>query len=173
MARTYVTLPLALAAILLVAGCPGLLGTGAGGSSTGGTVTGGASGTSTIASDAERILQLVNAERTSRGLSSLAANTLLDAAAATHATDMAGNNFFAHTGSDGSSVSDRATAAGYVWTKIGENIGLGNVSADDMMDLWMNSTEHRANILDPDFTELGVATDDSGTKLWVQVFGRP
>ena len=42
-----------------------------------------------------------------------------------------------------------------------------------MMDLWMNSTGHRANILAPDFTEIGIGVDDQGTTLWVQAFGRP
>ena len=168
MVRTRVALPLAVAMVLLTGGCPWLVVTGSSG-----TLVGGTPGSSSIATDAERILQLVNAERAAQGLSSLTRNALLDAAAVAHATDMADNNFFSHTGSDGSAVSDRATAAGYVWTKIGENIGEGNVTPDTMMDLWMNSTGHRANILDPDFTELGVGIDDSGTTLWVQVFGRP
>ena len=159
MAKVAATLLFAVSAVLLAGGCPGLTGSGDTGS---GATT-----------DADRILQLVNAERASQGLSSLTRNAQLDAAALAHATDMRNNNFFAHTGSDGSSPSDRVTTAGYAWTKTGENIGQGSVSPEDMMDLWMNSTGHRANILDPDFTEIGIGVDDQGTTLWVQVFGRP
>lgn len=153
-----------LPVLFLTGGCPDpTTSTTTGGTSTGGTTT----------TDADRILELVNSERTSRGLASLTRNTLLDAAAVTHATDMRNSGFFSHTGSDGSSVSDRAAAAGYRWTAIGENIGQGDITAEAMMDLWMNSDGHRANILNTKFTELGVGIDDSGSTLWVQVFGRP
>lgn len=186
--RTLSTITVLLLSCSLIAGCPN--GTTAGGSSTGttsggatGTTAGGTTGTTTGggttaggtagATDADRILELVNQERTSRGLSALTRNTQLDAAADGHAADMHDKSFFAHTGSDGSSVGDRATAAGFMWTRIGENIGEGDVTAEKMMELWMNSDGHRANILDADFTLLGVGTDERGTKLWVQVFGTP
>ncbi len=154
-------------ACCLAGGCP--FNTTTGGSS-GTTIGGGATATAT---DADQILDFVNQERTSRGLSALTLNSQLTAAAVTHARDMADNGFFSHTGSDGSHVGDRATAAGYSWTAVGENIGQADVSAEEIVDLWMNSPGHRANILGPDFTELGVGTDDGGTKLWVQVFGTP
>ena len=86
---------------------------------------------------------------------------------------MRNNNFFDHTGSAGSDVGARATAAGYNWNTIGENIGSGSVTPEAMMDLWMNSDGHRANILSPNYTELGVGIDEQGMTLWVQVFGRP
>lgn len=162
MTRSLLASFLAIAAIVWVGGCPAPNGSGSG--------TGGGSSTAT---DADRILTLVNAERTSGGLSSLTRNGLLDAAAQAHANDMRAYSFFSHTGSDGSTISDRATAAGYSWTAIGENIGEGNLSPEDMMALWMNSAGHRANILSPNFTELGVGINDSGTTLWVQVFGKP
>ena len=166
MTRALLASFLAIAVIACAGGCPdptGLVG-GTGGGSSGGTTT---------AADADQILTLVNAERTGRGLLALTRNALLDAAAQAHANDMRANSFFSHTGSDGSNVGDRATAAGYSWTTIGENIGEGSHSPEDMMDLWMNSPGHRANILNPDFTDLGVGINDSGTTLWVQVFGRP
>lgn len=179
--------PLVIAsAALLIGGCPGLGGSGgsslitggsdsSGGSSSGGgaTTTGGTSGGTTTTSDADRILELVNSERGSRGLTALTQNALLAAAADAHAGDMAANSFFSHTGSDGSSVSARATAAGYVWSSIGENIGQGDLTPQAMMNLWMNSDGHRANILNSDYTELGVGVNGSGGTLWVQVFGRP
>jgi uncharacterized protein YkwD len=179
---------LALAMVLTTGGCPGLFGpaitgsggtsggsgtSGSGGSSGGGTSGGGTTGGSTTTTDAGRILQLVNTERANAGLAALTRNALLDAAALAHATDMRNNNFFDHAGSNGSSVGDRATAAGYVWTAIAENIGQGDTTPDDMMNLWMNSTGHAANILGSAYTEIGIAIDDNGTALWVQVFGRP
>ena len=166
MTRALLASFVAVAAIVWVGGCPDTTGL------SGGT-GGGSSGGTTTATDAERILTLVNAERTSRGLPPLTRNALLDAAAQAHADDMRANNFFSHTGSDGSNPGDRATTAGYSWTAIGENIGQGNQSPEDMMNLWMNSSDHRANILDPSFTELGVGINDAGTTLWVQVFGSP
>ena len=68
---------------------------------------------------------------------------------------------------------DRATAAGYSWTWIAENIGQGSVTPEAMMNQWMSSAGHSANILNPNAVDLGVGINDSGTTLWVQVFGRP
>jgi uncharacterized protein YkwD len=127
----------------------------------------------TTAADADRIVTLVNNERISRGIWPLTRNVLLDVAAQIQADDMAVNAFFDHTGSDGSTVGDRAISAGYPWTRIGENIGQGDMTPDEMMNQWMSSPGHRANILDPGFTEIGVAINDTGTTLWVQVFGTP
>ena len=177
-----------IAAVVLAAGgCPdadtGNLDTTTAGSTATGTTnsstTGGANTTDTDSTtagagdDADRVLELVNAERTGRGLTELTRNSLLDAAAEAHAGDMAANDFFAHTGSDGGNVGDRATAAGYTWSRVGENIAFGQQSPEEVMDAWMNSDGHRANILNPDFTELGVGIDESGDPLWVQVFAAP
>lgn len=167
-------------ALNLAAGCPNSVTTGGMGTdvttggTTGGTGTngGGSTGGTVITTDNDRILELVNSERTSRGLTALTRNTLLDIAATAHADDMSAGAFFSHTGSDGGSVSGRATAAGYPWTTIGENIAQGDLSPEAVMDLWMNSDGHRANILNATFTELGVGINDSGSTLWVQVFGR-
>ena len=120
---------------------------------------------------ADRIVTLVNNERIIHGLWPLTHNVLLDVAAQIQADDMAVNAFFDHTGSDGSTVGDRAISAGYSWSMIGENIGQGDVTPEEMMSQWMSSPGHRANILNPGFTEIGVAVNDAGTTLWVQVFG--
>ena len=165
MTRAFVASFLAIAVIVGASGCPDTTGF------TGGT--GGGSSGGTTSADADRILTLVNDERTAVGLSVLTRNAQLDAAAQAHADDMRANGFFAHPGSDGSDVGDRATAAGYSWTWIAENIGEGSVSPEEMMDLWMNSASHSANILSPNAVELGVGINDTGTTLWVQVFGRP
>jgi len=169
---------LLIAPMLSIGGCPTPPAPGTGGASvsTGGGAApvGGANpgGSTSTKPDADRILELVNVERTTRGLVPLTRNTQLDAAALAHARDMRDNAFFDHTGSDGSTVGVRATAAGYPWTLVGENIGLASVTPQRMMQLWMDSTGHRANILNSDFRELGVAVETNGDVLWVQVFGR-
>ena len=71
------------------------------------------------------VLDLVNQQRGLHGLGTLLADDRLRAAARAHAMDMAQNDFFSHTGSGGSSVADRATATGYLWTTVGENIAAG------------------------------------------------
>lgn len=160
-------------ALNLTGGCPNS--DGSGGLTTGGTGStgGGSTGGTVTTTDADRILELVNSERSSRGLNPLTRNSKLDTAATVHADDMSANGFFSHTGSDGSSVSERAAAAGYAWTGIAENIGQGDLTPQAMMNLWMNSDGHRTNILNTTYTELGVGINDSGATLWVQVFARP
>jgi len=160
MVSTRLMSPLAVAFLLFALGCQGGNGPGTGGGSQAASVT-------------DRVLELVNAERTSRGLAALTRNTRLDAAAQAHADDMADNKFFDHTGSDGSDPGSRATAAGYAWTAIAESIGLGDVNAEDIVNGWMNSPGHRANILSTIYTETGIAINDSGVATtWVQVFCR-
>lgn len=107
----------------------------------------------------------------------LLADTRLREAARCHAIDMASNNFFSHTGSSGSSVGQRATAAGYVWNRIAENIAAGNSTAVAIVNQWMNSPSgHCEAIMNPNYEDLGIgyAYDQSATydHYSVQVFGR-
>jgi uncharacterized protein YkwD len=88
---------------------------------------------------------------------------------------MATNDYFSHTAPDGSTFVDRAVAAGYPRNEAGgENIAMGYRTAADVMDGWMDSEGHRANILNCDFAAIGVglARDSGGTPYWTQVFGR-
>ena len=126
------------------------------------------------------ILTLVNVERTSRGLAALVRNSALDEAAVRHADDMADNDFLSHTGSDGSSSFDRIDAAGYLFGlpddggyKTGENVAVGSTSAAMVVDRWMKSPGHRANILDSVFAEIGIAYAETATgkPFYVQDFG--
>ena len=158
-----------------------------GGTSTGGNTdtTGGTTGSGSTsdgggvdpadpsAAATARILTRVNEERAAEGVAPLTRNAALDAAAAAHATDMTDNMFFTHTGSDGSTAADRVSAQGYTWSTVGENIAYGMSDADGVMNLWMNSPGHRSNILNPAFTEIGIAVDDRGVPYWVQVFAAP
>jgi len=70
---------------------------------------------------------------------------------------MGGHNFFSHTGSDGLSPSQRVTNAGYSWRTTGENIAAGITSADEVIDGWLPSPEHCANIMNDRYTEVGAA----------------
>jgi len=87
----------------------------------------------------------------------LAWNALLTQAAAGHSQDMAAKNYFSHTSADGRALSDRITATGYAWSSIGENIAAGYSTVDIVMDGWMSSDGHCANIMNASFTEVGLA----------------
>ncbi len=76
-------------------------------------------------------------------------------AAYLHSEDMALNNFFSHTGSDGSSACQRISAQGYPWTACGENLAVALPSVPSVIQGWLGSEEHCRNIMDPDFTEIG------------------
>jgi uncharacterized protein YkwD len=88
----------------------------------------------------------------------LSPSSQLESAALRHATDMAVNNFFGHTGSDATSVLDRAPAAGYVWQSIGENIAAGYVDVPSVVSGWLNSNlGHCEAIMNPAFVDIGVS----------------
>lgn len=99
----------------------------------------------------------------------------LRCAARVHSKDMADRNFFDHTNPSGESPFDRMGMAGYNFSTAGENIAAGNPTAAATMDQWMNSDGHCGNIMNPDFTEIGVGYYPGGQygHLWTQVFGRP
>lgn len=116
---------------------------------------------------------LLDGVRMANGAGSIAFDARLASAAQAHADDMLANGFFSHTGSNGSSVGDRARAAGYNWTNIGENIALGQQSEAEAMDSWMNSPGHHANNINPNFEDFGLAKAGSGANTnWVLVLGR-
>jgi uncharacterized protein YkwD len=107
------------------------------------------------------LIELINQERQSHGLGTLSSQSQLTTAARNHSADMACNSFFSHTGSDGSLPWDRVTALGYSYSAIAENIFAGSSSAQTAFDAWMNSPGHRDNMLNPDYTEIGV-----GYRYW-------
>ena len=128
----------------------------------------------------QEVLTLVNAERTSRGLAPVSLSQKLDTAADRQAQDMAVNYYkINHTGSDGSSAATRITRAGYNWTSVGENGAAGQPTATTLVSEWMNSTKHRANILNPNFTHMGLGytylfgtggTANNFKHYWIQDF---
>lgn len=98
----------------------------------------------------------------------------LNIAAQAHADDMAANNFFSHTGSDGSSFSQRIFRTNFTGSPVGENIAAGYNSPQAAVNGWLTSDGHCRNMLNPQATKLGVGYALGGPygTLWVQVFGR-
>jgi hypothetical protein len=125
--------------------------------------------------DAE-LLQLTNLERQKVGLPALSLSNQLNQAAQNHAEDMTKNNYFSHTGLNGSQPWDRAEAAGYNYSYVGENIAAGRSTPAETINQWMNSQGHRENILNNNYTEIGFGyshLDSSKYRhYWVQVFGK-
>lgn len=125
------------------------------------------------------LMRQINDARRSRNLPPLRFSNTLSRAAQSHVRDIVEHNFeLTHTGSDGSSVAVRARREGYPNSYVGENIAAGNYSVEDTFEQWMNSSGHRDNILDPDYTEIGIgyylnAPDTSYDHYWVTVFGNP
>lgn len=124
------------------------------------------------ASVAEQVLELTNSNRAANGAAPLTLNPQLTAAAQAFAEAMATQGFFDHTAPDGSTPGDRIIATGYDPYTWGENIAYGYKTADAVMQGWMNSSGHRANILNGSFKEIGIGYALSGsTAYWVQDFG--
>lgn len=126
------------------------------------------------ASKQEReVLRLVNVERVEAGCDPVSWNDDLSAAAAGHSADMAANDYFSHTSLDGRSFADRIRATGYDGGTIGENIAAGQDTPAEVMEAWMNSEGHRANILNCAYRHLGVGLETGGSMgtYWTQDFG--
>lgn len=97
-------------------------------------------------------------------------------AAAAHTLDMAQHQTMSHTGSDGSSPGDRITRTGYTWSTYGENVAYGYATQSATIDGWRGSDGHCANMMNPQFTEIGMAcVRDSvtNTPYWTLVLAKP
>lgn len=125
------------------------------------------------------IIILTNSERIKMGLPALSFNATLSLIAEAKAKDMIARQYFAHVSPSGVDVSGLAVEYGYLYKNIGENLALGDFeNSQDVVNGWMNSPGHRANILNTDFTEIGVSAivgNYNGRQVWysVQEFGRP
>lgn len=178
------------------AGTEGSVGTPSPPSASGGTGTGTGGGSTLVALDADTscslpdfrnsLLQAINdARAVARSCGStampavapLAWNDQLFSAAARHSTDMATNNYFSHTGLDGRSMSQRVTAEGYAWSWVGENIAAGQSSVSVVMNGWLASPGHCANIMRAEPRDVAVAcVQRSGTtygRYWTMALARP
>jgi uncharacterized protein YkwD len=107
----------------------------------------------------------------------LRANQLLQHAAQEHALDMLAHDYFAHEGRDGSTPAQRVAATGYRYRLVGENLAFGPQSAAEAVAGWLASPGHCENIMDPRFSEAGIAyaANSRGAPriVWVQEFAAP
>jgi uncharacterized protein YkwD len=137
---------------------------------------------------AQQVVELVNQQRISNGCQPFNISPELSAAAQAHSQDMALNDFVSHTGSDGASIGQRLTRAGYDWRLAAENIAAGQSTPASVVASWMSSAGHRANILNCSLRDIGVgyyyqADDQANVRLsngktggpfrhyWTQDFG--
>lgn len=111
---------------------------------------------------------LLNDERGQMNVLPVVENALLNEAAAGHAQDMVENDYVSHTGLDGSTAADRVLEVGYDYTFVAENIAQGFDTQTEVMDAWMDSPGHAANILDPRAVDFGLAQEDD---TWVLLLG--
>jgi uncharacterized protein YkwD len=104
-------------------------------------------------------------------------NAKLEAAARAHNQDMLNHDFFDHTGSNGSSPGDRMKTQGYKFSTWGENIAWGQSTTQIVMDSWLKSSGHCANIMNGAFTEIGVAalypSASPKSPLWTMDLAKP
>ncbi|KOU38395.1 CAP domain-containing protein [Streptomyces sp. WM6378] len=126
-----------------------------------------------LARTASEVVALTNAERAAAGLRPLAADPGLSSVAQAYSADMATRGFYSHTSPEGLAPWDRARAAGCTHRGIGENIACGQRTAAEVVQGWMNSPGHRANILKTDFSHIGVGYAGGGRAgtYWTQLFG--
>jgi len=150
-----------------------ITGAGAGAGTTEAGTTGGgtAAGSGAMSSDESRILQLVNAERAKAGAKALSASSDCTRLARMKSQDMADNNYFSHQSPTYGSPFDMLKSNNVSYMYAGENIAM-NQSAEAAFKAWMNSEGHRKNILNPNFTELGVgiAPKGNGSYIYTQLF---
>jgi uncharacterized protein YkwD len=129
--------------------------------------------TSTLAGYEAEVIRLTNVERAKAGCAALTTDARLTNAARLHSQDMVTKNFFSHTGSNGSTFVTREQAAGYP-SPSAENIAWGQRTPADVMNAWMNSAGHKANILGcgSHAVGVGVVLTAGGAPYWTQDFGR-
>lgn len=120
----------------------------------------------------QKVVDLVNAERAAAGLAPLKINIELSAVAELKAEDMRDNNYFSHTSPTYGSAFDMMKQFGVSYASAGENLAKGHITSQAVMEAWMTSAGHRANILNAEYTEIGVGyvKDSAGTTYWVQHF---
>lgn len=127
---------------------------------------------------AAQVVEQTNVRRESLGLAPLTMNSTLSAAAHAKAADMFSNQYWAHTSPQGKEPWDFIRSSGYTYQAAGENLARDFMGTGDMVDAWMNSPTHRANIVNARYQEIGVAVvngtlEGTDTTLVVQMFGRP
>lgn len=118
----------------------------------------------------KQVLNLTNNARAQAGLAPLLDNdTALNRSARVKAEDMAHNNYFSHTSPTYGSPFDQMRAMGVIYQAAGENIAKGQKTPQEVVNAWLNSPGHRANIMNKSFTHMGVGYE-ANAKTWVQQF---
>lgn len=128
--------------------------------------------------EANALVDETNQQRATNGFGALQENALLDQAAQDKANDMAANSYFAHTSPSGVTPWNWFEKVGYQFSYAGENLAVDFSNSQDVTNAWMNSPEHRANILNNNFTQIGMATaqgtlDGHSATFVVEEFGTP
>lgn len=118
----------------------------------------------------EQVVELVNNERAKEGLAPLSVDKNVQAAAQVRAVEC--EQSFSHTRPNGSSFSTALVEQGVSYRRAGENIAWGQRSPEEVVNAWMNSEGHRANIMNSNFTKIGVGyyQNANGVKYWSQLF---
>lgn len=127
----------------------------------------------------QQVVDLTNEFRARNGLGLLSINYELQQAAQSHSRDLAVSDYFSHTGLDGRQPWDRAFDEGYNYQTIGENIAAGQLTPQQVVQAWIDSPPHLANLMNDSFTEIGVGyeflAEDTGNinyhHYWTQLFG--
>ncbi|KGR91389.1 transporter [Ureibacillus massiliensis 4400831 = CIP 108448 = CCUG 49529] len=117
----------------------------------------------------QEVIRLVNVERANAGLSALKYDWELSRVAEHKSQDMANKNYFSHTSPTYGSPFDMMKAYGINYSAAGENIAKGQRSPQEVVNAWMNSSGHRANILNSSYTHIGVGFVEDGN-IWTQMF---
>ncbi len=125
--------------------------------------------TYTLSEYEKQVITLTNAQRTARGLKALSTDVALSKVARIKSQDMKDNNYFSHQSPTYGSPFDMMERFGIGYSYAGENIAMGQTSPSAVVNAWMNSQGHRENILNPNFTHIGVG-HVSGTNHWTQMF---
>lgn len=124
-----------------------------------------------LSAEDQEVVRLVNIEREKVGLKPFVASSQLSRVARVKSEDMAKNNYFDHTSPTYGSPFDMMKQFGIKYSTAGENIAKGYLSAQSVVNGWMNSPGHRANILNSSFNKIGVGAYKSGsTTYWTQMF---
>lgn len=130
---------------------------------------------SSVKSFEDEVARLVNVERAKNGLPALTSNWQLSRVARYKSQDMVNKNYFSHTSPTYGSPFKMMESFGIRFSSAGENIAYGQRTPAEVMNSWMNSPGHRANILSPSYTQIGVglAKTSSGVSYWTQMFIKP
>ncbi len=112
-----------------------------------------------------------------QAVESLTWSCALEAAAKDYAKNMAENDFFSHTSPSGKDVGERVRDQGYDWWAVGENIAAGQDSIEAVIEGWLSSPGHCANLMSEKFSEMGMARAQAPgsaySPYWTQIFARP